>query len=282
MNKLIYWVGLPAVFVVLAGATFLIPKTYESHFVVAVESQLAIEQNRVMTLNRPENYDLGVIRTDNMMSRYCYKEIIHSDVFIRQLLDMPVKTVDGSFEGSYMAFLHRKDKAAKANKEKTDSTLQWISLSQENAARTLRGAIDVKVDYESRLITISCQSEDPLVSNMMARNVQKELAVYIRHYELEKMELTLTQLQQLTAQAKAAWEKEPTGEKEQIYKSFERQQVVYQAQMMNVPAFTTLAAPSFSYRKVAPSRWKIPMALTLLIGLSVWGWENRKKLAKFV
>jgi len=283
MKNLFYWVGLPVLFIMLAAATFLIPKTYESKFVIIRETQLAIEHNRVMTLNRPENYDLGVLRTDNVFNRYAYEKIIYSDAFIRALLEMPVKTVDGSFEGSCFIYLNRKNANKKISKpEIVDTTLPWISKSQEAAGRTLRGMIDVKLDFESQQVTIRCTSEDPLVSTQLAQNIQHELAVFVRQYELDKMEMTLSQLHELTQQAKAEWEKDPSNEKEQIYKSFARQEVVYKAQMMNVPAFSTLSEPSFSYRKVAPSRWKLPFIITVLVGAGVWGWRNRKRLVQYI
>lgn len=279
-----YWVGLPVVFVVLAGATFLIPKTYESHFTLAVESEQAVEHNRVMTLHRPENYDLGVIRTDNVMSNYAYKEIVRSDDFIRGLIEMDVRTMQGDWEGTYYDYCtkYKKREIRSGKPVAKHEGMPWVSEEEETVARELRNSIKVEVDYETELVTITCSSKDPLVSTMMAMSVREHLQEWIANYEQAKMEVALSQLHGLTETARKEWEEDGSKEKEEIYKSFQRQEVVYKAQMMYVPAFTMVSEPSFSYRKVAPSRWKWPLVITVLIGGCIWGWENREKLIELI
>ncbi len=283
MKKWFYWIGLPIVFVALVASTFLLEKTYQSSFVVARESEQAVEHNRVMTLNHPENYDLGFIRTDNMLEANTYSAIIGSDKFLQGLLDMHVRTLDGSWEGSYEDYCLKDSQQKEEQETIVDGAhILWKNKTQEAIKKGLGKSIDVKMDYETRLVTISCTANDPLVATIIAENVKEHLRAYIEAYQQEKMGKTLAQLSRMTADAKAEWEQDKSAEKEAIYKSFARQEVVYKAQMVYSPAFAVVAAPSFSYQKVAPSRWKMPLVLTLLLGIGVWCWDNRKKLAKYI
>jgi len=282
MKKLFYFIGLPLCFVVLVASTFLIKKTYESKFVIAVETQLSVEQNRVMTLNKPENYDLGVIRTDNILDRYTYQEIIRSDNFVRALLSTNVRTLKGDWDGTYYAYCTEYMQKDPKEAEKVYEGMPWTSVEEEAVAKALKKSINVEVDYESRLVTITCKTNDPLVSTMLATGIKEHLEAYIADYEQEKMAVALNQLHALTEAAKAEWENEKTPEKEQIYKSFARQEIVYQAQMMYVPAFSIVSEPSFSYLKVAPSRWKMPLLITLLLGIGFWCWDNKKMVKQYL
>lgn len=283
MKKWFYWIGLPIVFIALVGSTFLLKKTYASSFVVARETERVKDGYRAMTMHQPEAYDLGILRTENAIDEEAYGTIIHSDAFLQGLLDMNVRTIDGSWEGRYEDYCLRESKPQKKEAEHIeDQRIHWKNRGQEAIKKSLSKAIKAELDYETRLVTITCTDHDPLVATTIAENVEEQLKKYIEAYQQGKMEEALAQLSAATAQAKAEWEQDRTKEKEAIYTSFARQEVVYKAQMIYSPAFAVVAAPSFSYQKVAPSRWKMPLVLTLLLGIGVWCWDNRKKLAKYI
>jgi len=285
MKKLFYWVGLPALFVMLVASTFLIDKTYESTFVIARETERVRDGYRAMTMHQPESYDLGILRTENAMNENSYGKILQSDPVLQALINTQVRTLDGEFEGSYADYCIKdckKKTTKKVMKIVDDSLVRWKSIEQEAIKKKMAKSIKATVDYETRYVTVKCTANDPLVATMIAEAVKVELLYYIESYQQDKMHMALEQLSASTAQAKKEWEAEPSKEKEAIWKSFERQEVIYKAQMQYVPAFAVLAEPSFSYTKVAPSRWKMPLIITLLIGIGIWGWDNRKKLMKYV
>ncbi len=284
-------------FVLLVAGTFLFPKTYKSTFVIMTEPNTPMESNRVMTFNHPENYDLGITQTRNMLDANAYKEIVCSEQFLRPLLTMHVRTVDGQFDGTYSDYcLHymgqpigskiiRRILESKNNITSTPSSqisaLPWTK-EEENVKNSLIKAINAEMDYETWFVTITCSSQDPLVSTMMATEIKRALLSYAESYQRQKMQVGLTQLITLTEQAKVDYEQNKTAEKEAIYKSFQRQKVVFEAQMNFYPAFTILSEPTFSYRKTSPSRWKMPLILTILIGLSIVGWEHKKEIKKYI
>lgn len=282
MNKKFYWIGLPICFICLVGITYLIPKTYESSFVVAKESERARDGDRSLSLHKPDQYELGFLRTENAIDAYAYDAIIHSDAFLFDLLDMHVRTLDGCFEGSYADY-YAKDKQTQTSKHQIvdDEHIRWKTIQQENIKTHLSKSIKVDMDHETNFVTIRCIAYDPLVAVMMSEAVEEHLRAHIETYQQEKMQQTLAQLSASTTQAKADYEQDPTPEKEAIYKSFARQEVIYKAQMNYSPAFVVLANPSFSYRKAGPSRWKMPFTITLILGLVIYGWKKRREIVAF-
>lgn len=284
MNKLIYWIGLPICFVILCGISFLLPKTYQSVFVIAQEREDAPRGYQSLTLHDPAQYDLGILRSLNELGKEAYSTIISSDAFLAGLLDMPIRTLDGSFDGSYSDYCLL-NKISKDSKMPTvrakNEYVHWSSTQQEQIKSKLFKSIKVEVDHAAELVTITCKAHDPLVATMMANHVQNHLRSQIEKNQLDKKQQILNQLSAVTAQAKADYEQDPTKEKEAIYKSFAKQEVVYKAQMSYSSAFVVLAEPSFSYKKEGPSHVKIPMLLTLLIGLCVCAVDKRREIVAF-
>jgi len=123
--------------------------------------------------------------------------------------------------------------------------------------------------------------QDPLVATMMAEAVHKALIEYIEDSQREKMQQALDQLSELAAEAKSAYMENPSRENETIYLSFARQQVIYKSQMLFTPSIVTIAEPNFSYYKAGPSRIKVPLGITLLIGLILWAWDKRREIVAF-
>lgn len=301
MKKSLLYVGvMGATFIVLVGLTFLTPRTYQSQFTIVRESENVVNHNRVMVLNNTENYDLGITRTDNALGAYAYKELVYSDQFLRPLLQMHVQTLNGEFDGTYqdycthyckkplfariMECIMPSPSQTTAHKEVSPS-VHWVSPKEELIKEGLSKAITTEVDYETGYVTISCVSQDPLVSTMMAEAVNKALLTYINDYEQAKMRGTAEQLDNLVSQYQAQYEQSTGADKElnkTILESFQRQAVIYRAQMVSHRAYTTLSEPSFSYRKVGPNRFKLPLLLTILLGVIWLGWTNRKCIYSYL
>lgn len=276
-------IALPICFCVGVGIMCLIPKYYTSSFVIARESEEAVETNRAITLNQPNEYDLGIARTDNAITVNGYAEILKSDAFLYALLGEEVSTLDKTWHGTLGAFLNHDKKVDISY----DSISGWYSKDAVETMRTLRKSIQSKIDYETRFVTVSCTANDPMVATQLARLVNKALLTKIDQYEHDKMADVLSQLQARTSEAEKAFEaaraqgalnQETLGE---IAHSFGRQQVVYEAQMIHHPAYLTLLEPSVEYRKAGPSRWQLPLLLTLLLGAGMIGWNKREILKQY-
>lgn len=277
---------LPLVFCIGVGMMSLLPKNYTSSFVITRESEQAVEVNRAITLNQPGEYDLGLARTDNAVQSNAYATILESDAFLYQLLGAEVHTMDNGWKGSLGAYLNRDEN----NKLEIayDTINNWYSKQAVETIKTLRKSIKSKMDYETRLVTVSVTMHDPMVATQVARMVNERLLETIDRYEMDKMNAVLDQIKQRAQEAERAYEAaRMAGESDQevqgeIARSFARQQVVYEAQMIHHPAYMTLSEPTVEYKKSGPSRWKLPLVLTLLLGAGMVGWEKRADIIRFV
>lgn len=279
-HKRLFYISLPLCFALLTLVMFFVPKHYTSSFTISRETEKATEDHRALTLNMPSAYDLGIARTDNAVGPNGYLNILQSDAFLYHLLLQPVSTLDGQWQGTLGAYLHRNKK--EALDISYDATTQWYSQQAVRYIHVLRKSIEAKINHETLYVTISCTMDDPRVATQVARLVDESLLATIDRYEQEKMQGILHQIQQRTQEAEAAYLKakqENSDEQEtllEIANSFARQQVIYEAQMMHHPAYMTLSEPTVNYRPSGPSLWQIPLVATLLLALCLLIWVERK------
>lgn len=302
-RKHFYW-ALPLCFVVVYALMLCIPRTYSSRFSFAEESQQPIEHYRVMTLNNPSEYDLGLAQTRSAIDRFGYGELIHSSQFLQPLFLMPVSTLDGSFKGTYADYIcmgQRKPFWSNAKswvvnlfkgQEKDLSSVQpkedglYLSRRQAGVLSDMSEQIRFKVDDHTDVATVEIRTQDPQVSAQVAHYVEQQLHAYAKMYQQQKMQKTLDQMEHITREAEQAWhEAERTHAsdiqlRKNIYESFYRQQLVYQAQMMSRPALVTLSDPTINYRPVAPHRLLVSLLITILVALGMGTWFCRHEIAE--
>lgn len=299
-HRLLFCISLPVCFATLVVLVSFMPKMYKSTFVIAPETEQAVEVNRAITLNQPANYDLGIARTDNAIKPYGYSDVLKSDAFLYELLACEVSTLDGSFSGKVGDYLTFHQKQAfwwawinnifGSEPQPIDYATphEWYTRQEVDLINGLRKSITVKMDYESKFVTISCMAQDPAVATQLARHINEHLLRSIDDYETQKMLGMLEQLQIRSDEAEKAYQDalavgaSNAATLKEIVESFKRQQVVLQGQIVHHPAFTTLTEPSFQYRKAAPSRWKMPLVLTLILGICLLAWVNRKEIIRFL
>lgn len=279
-------IALPVCFCAGVGIMSLVPKYYTSTFIIARESEQAVEVNRAITLNQPGEYDLGLARTDNAVHEGGYDVILRSDAFLYDLLGREVSTMDGKWHGTLGEYLNR-DRKDELHLE-YDSVRGWYSRQAVETIKTLRGAIKSHMDFETHIVTVTCTANDPLIATQIARMLNESLLRTVDQYEQDKMGGVLAQIKARAEEAETAYEQakaqgaanqESLGE---IARSFSRQQVVYEAQMIHHPAYFTLQEPTVTYRKAGPSRWMLPLLLTLLLGAGIVGWEKRDQIILFI
>lgn len=302
-NRKWFYICLPVCLVVCVLLTYTTPKFYKSSFSVAGETQQAIEVNRAITLNQPTNYDLGVARTDNMIKAETYSKMLQSDTLLYACLQEEVSTIDGKYSGTvghYLTYYFRNNLKGKIMRllfDKSDAD-KTIGIDPETGVYTptavemidkLRGLIACEIDWETKLVTVTCTAQDPKVALQIARAVCKHMYRTIDDYELQKMQSVLTQMTTRADLAEKEWlqakEANRLAEAEtlkNIAVSFRRQQVVYEAQMIHQPAFVVVSEPSFEYKKAGPSRVVGPLIITFIFGILMLMWIGRKEIIAYV
>lgn len=282
------WILIGAGPVVLVGVyalLLLVPNKYTCRVGVLMESQRTVERERSITLNSPENYDLGFYRTDNIINRQAYNELITSPDVLFAICDKEVSTLDGSYKGTLANYLY-----PKKEEESVDTQVQGMnSPYQYKLIKKMRKCIEVSVDQNSDVISINVTTKDPLVSAQMATYIEAEMKRTLLKYEQDKMQVVLNQLIELTNQAEKDWQAaKQNGNaqadlRKQVYESFARQQIIYAAQMAAIPSSTyTITKPMIDYDKSAPHRTIIAVLMTLLVEMGLGVWYCRREIIELL
>lgn len=276
---------IPATMILTYAALELVPNRYTTKMVLAVETQIAAEEERVVTLNRPENFDLGIVRTDNPINRRGYSEMIKSPRLLLAIMDKPVSTLDGEYQGTLAGYLHPATQGE--DKEMADGVK--ITPYQAAVLSKMRKALNISLDQHTELVSIEVTTKDALVSAQMASYIEAEIRHFVSEYEQAKMQITIHNLEALTAQAEEAWKlASQQGDaqaaiRKQVYESFLRQQIVYQAQSNTLqPSFCTLSDPVISYSPSSPHRILLTLVMTLLVTIILGGWYCRREIAELL
>lgn len=257
----LYWF-IPVTFLCIWGFTFTIPTYYNCTTSLSTEEVYAAEMNRTMTLNRPEQYDLGLMPLAYSIVADDYDEVIRSSDFLCRILNTPVMTADSSFSGTYYAYLAIEHKYSWSQsvmrflrgirRHDADQPLPALDpfFPRGVAAEALglaRKNITCNVDRRTSLTTISVRAQDRLVAAQVAQAVSDNLKAFTSEYFLNKTEGVYAHLQeQITLTytdyefAKSQGDKEYAAMLYEAYRSFERQAIILNAQMRYYQIFTTL------------------------------------------
>lgn len=302
---LFYW-SVPVCFVVVLVIMFCVPKTYQSSWSLVVEDQRAIDGDRTLTINSSEQYDLGLFQTRNSINEYSYSDLVTSSQLLKSLCAAPVSTLDGQFEGTYSDYINRymrkplfqrlKGSIIRLFRRKvtcapvSSATNDEVYLTQGQAATMaiMRQQITCTFDKRTDIVKIDVVTQDPLVSAQVAKHVENQLEALIMGYQTQKIESILSHIDTLTLNAENEW-KEAVHTRsnnadtyKQIYESFHRQQVIYQAQMVVRKPFVTLSEPTIVYEKVGPHPFQTSILATLVFAILLAAWFCRRELMEIL
>ncbi len=295
----LYWF-IPAVLIATWGLTFSVATYFECTATLTPEELRPAEQNRVTTLNRPENYDLGIVQLMNSVSAEDYNQIISSTNFICRILQTPVMTRDTAFRGTYyeylathyrypwhkavMRFLRGKKRPLPGEVLPTPDPFYMRGVAAD-AYNLANKCISCSTDRRTLLITISAEAQDPLVAAQVAQAVLDNLEQFLTDYHLNRFNALRTgldeQLRLTQAEQQAALE---AGDKEratmlaEACRAFERQAIILRAQTQDVSKLAVLHNVSVPMQKAGPHHITLAVIFTMLITLFTLLWICRKEL----
>lgn len=274
-KRLFFWT-LPIAFVAVLVLGFFRPKMYKSEMVLGVEDQLSIEQNRVYTHNFPEHYDLGVMRTDLAIKIENIEDVFGSQSLAMKVLADTVETMDGLFRGTFSEYLSGTTIAP--------GSMDHLSKEEVLLLERVQQLISADADEMRETLTISAKTTDNLVSKQVVEHTYRHLLDYVWDYQRGKMEIILAQMEALTAEAREQYESAAKAQSsdaprlEEIFRSFERQTVIYKAQIMYHPAVSVVSEATISYKNANGSSIAMALLATILVGLLLSVWICRKEL----
>ncbi len=298
---LFYW-SVPVCFVVVYALMFCVPTTYQSQWSLVAERTDAADEYNTLTLNHPEQYDLGLAQTRNGIGADDYNDMVYSPQLLRRLLVAPVATIDGKFNGTYSDYINHYQRKTLLSKvgsgisrcfnggQQMSSNASYaaedifFTREEANTIATIRKQITCTLERKSDIVRIEVVTQDPLVSAQVAKHIENELQALIENYYKSKAQRLTAHIDSLTAAAESDWkEAVRTQAKEadtyhHIYDSFRRQQVIYQAKAIVPKPFTALSEPAIVYTPVGPHRLRTTLLLTFVYALLVGAWICRKEL----
>ena len=298
-RKFLYWF-IPAILIGTWGLTFSVATYYECTATMTPEDLRPAEQNRVMTLNRPENYDLGIAQLMNSVSAEDYCQIVSSTKFLCQVLQTPVMTRDSIFSGTYYAYLatqyrypwHKAVMRFLRGKKRSlpDEALPepdpfYLRGVAADAYSLASKHISATTDRRTLLFTISVEAQDPLVAALVAQSVQDNLENILTDYHNQRFDALRKgldeQLRITEDERQAALE---AGDKEraamlaEACRAFERQAIILRAQVQNVKKLAVLRNVSVPTQKAGPHHITLAVIITALVTLFALIWICRKEL----
>ena len=282
----LYWF-IPLTFCCIWALTFSVPTYYVCPTSLTTEEIHSAESFRTLTVNRPENYDLGVSPLSYSIGAKDYPEVVHSTEFICRILNTPVVTEDSTFVGTYYAylatqyrypwlkacsrFLHGKSPIPEgAALPKLDPF--YPKGIAADAVCLAQNDIRCDVDRHTSLITLSVKAQDPLVAALVAQAVTDNLQQFAADHFLSKTEQLYQSLQEhivLTysdyEQAQREGDDARAAMLHDAYRAFQRQAIVLNAQMRYNQMFTTLGNVTVPSEKSGPHRILTAALGTLIV-----------------
>jgi uncharacterized protein involved in exopolysaccharide biosynthesis len=209
------------------------PRYYDASAVLAPEMAGEMQSGSLSSIASSFGVNLGSAVNDAIYP-LLYPDLISSNDFIVQLMDIPVKSLDGEINCDLYTYLEKKQKVAfymkpflalkrwigktfggnddpvaAANKNAKGKRLDRFMLNRRQTAivNKLKDNITCSVDKKTEVITITVRAQDALIAAALADSVRTRLQSFIIDYRTSKARVDVQYYDKITAEAKAAYEK---------------------------------------------------------------------------
>lgn len=231
-KKKLFLIVLTATFIISCALIVPVPRYYNSNVTLAPEIGNSGSEDKLSSMASSIGLNIGSSMSADALSPSMYPEIIESNDFILSLLNIKVKTLDGSVSTDYYTYLDEYQKSSiydkvfhrigsifsskkekEPKKEKIDPF--FLSKKQVEVFKAIQSNIKCDIDIKTNLITISVTDQDALIAATIANAVSAKLQVFITNYRTNKARNDLNYYKRLTAESKVAYERS-----RQIYGSY--------------------------------------------------------------
>lgn len=223
-KKWTYALILSITFAVACGLILPVPRYYKSGVSLAPELGNINEGGGLADIAASMGFNLNNTMLSDAISPELYPELLKSNRFISQLIEIRVKSIDGATNTTYYNYL---DKHQKQNplmiplyvlknlfKKKAAPTpkghhINYFQLTKREYEifSAIRNKVTCRVDKKTNLISIEVEDQDPLISATMADSVRYKLQEFITEYRTSKARHDMNYYKELTAKAKHTYEK---------------------------------------------------------------------------
>ncbi len=226
-HKKLYIRTLSITFVLSCAVILFMPRYYTATVRMAPEMAGAEAGGALGSIASSLGFNIGEMQTTDAISPLLYPDVIATNDFVVDLLQIPVTTIDGSIQCSYYDYMSKyyKEPFWTVAKSKAigwvksffpsdedpvagDAKINPFQLSRFQTAIFARITKNIScvVDKKTGVISITVQAQDALVAATMADSVQAHLQDYIIKYRTSKARVDVEHYQQLVSQTKLDYE----------------------------------------------------------------------------
>lgn len=228
-KKTFIWVWIITV-IVSAALIFPVPRYYASEVKLAPEMDNSMSGGALGSIASSFGFDLGNMQTTDAIYPMLYPELLESNDFVVELLNIPVTTDDGEVSTDYYHYLKdyqettvymipfrwlmrqirglfKSSTPITGNGEGSHVDPFRMSEEQKNIVDLVHSNIACNVDMKTQVISIKVQDQDPLICATMADSIRQHLQNFIISYRTSKASNDVRHYEDLTSQAKADYER---------------------------------------------------------------------------
>jgi capsule polysaccharide export protein KpsE/RkpR len=226
-KKKVFFISLPITFIVACIIILPVPRTYTSETCMAPELGAAMSSGGSLAdIASSFGVDLSNMQSTDAISPILYPDLMNDNEFVTSLFPIKVKTLDGEINSTYYEYLTKHQKSAWwsapskwlkklmssfASKEiprgKGGFNPYALSRKDDEVCKGIRNNITINVDRKTSVISISVESQDPLVSKTIADSTRVLLQDYITKYRTSKARNDVNYYTKLTDEARASYVK---------------------------------------------------------------------------
>lgn len=224
-NRRLFYKVLPIVFVLSCIYIFSIPRYYTSDIKLAPEIEGSGTGSTLGNIASSFGIDLSEMQTSDAITPLLYPDLMEDNGFVAGLMNIQVKSQDGEINANYHDYLKKYQRFAWWNYPinwlksllpkkadiggSGDGTYDPYNISRnEDAVFGLaRKNIGIAIDKKTGVISISVESQDPLICKTLTDSVKEKLQVFITEYRTNKARTDYEYYKKLTADAKQDYEK---------------------------------------------------------------------------
>ena len=225
-RRKVFYIALPIAFVLSCVYIVMVPRYYVSSTSVApeVDNNMMGGGGVIGNLAQSVGIDLNSMNSGDAISPLLYPDLMNDNGFVSRLFKVQIRTADDSIHTTYYDYLDKHQKSSPWGKpmgwvrslfadkpvaggKGTKFNPYRMSKHDADIAEAVRSNINISLDKQTAVITISVQAQDPLVCKIMADSVRTHLQEFITEYRTKKALIDLEYYQKLAADAKADYEK---------------------------------------------------------------------------
>ena len=316
-KKMLFVKILPAVFILSCFYILSIPRYYTADTKMAPEMDNPLSGGTLGDIASTLGFNFGEMQTSDAITPLLYPDLMEDNKFVTDLFKINVESQDGNIKCNYYEYLKRYQKypwwntiksfvsnlfTTEENKDAKKGGTGFdpyrLSRNDDNIAGAIRNKIKLNVDKKTGVISISTESQDPLISKTLADSVRNKLQDFITEYRTNKARTDLEYYRKLRDEAKLNYEKArrlygsyADANSEVVLESYRAKQndlendmqlkynnytamvTQYQAAKAKVqertPAFTMLKGANVPIRPAGPKRMFFVVAMLLLATIAI-------------